>query len=181
MVHGNDEDEEDLDETEVVFAMQDYAEDRQQPTPEAIAYAEMWRAEAAAEAAAAAEAEAEAAKVEVEVEEAEAAAGGAPPPAVLSTSRASSPKPTSAARPASRHRLWQSVEARERFRACLRQARSPALVSLAAKSFRAHCAAFGTLGWRPARGKGDEETHLALSAWVHADAFTGDEGKRRKK
>mmetsp|Transcript_25695 Transcript_25695/g.83006 ORF Transcript_25695/g.83006 Transcript_25695/m.83006 type:complete len:266 (-) Transcript_25695:456-1253(-) len=74
-----------------------------------------------------------------------------------------------------------SVEARERFRSCLRHARSPALVSLAATSFRVHCAAFGVLGWRPPRGKGDDDAQLALSAWVHADAFTGEEGKRRKK
>lgn len=168
MVHGNDEDEEDLDETEVLFALQDYAEDRQQPTPEAIAYADKWRA---------AEAAAEAARLE----EAEAAVAEVPAPPAASPSRAASPPLAAAARPASRHRLWPSVEARERFRSCLRHARSPALVSLAATSFRVHCAAFGVLGWRPPRGKGDDDAQLALSAWVHADAFTGEEGKRRKK
>jgi hypothetical protein len=162
MVHGNDEDEEDLDETEVLFALQDYAEDRQEPTPEALAYADKWRAsEAAAEA--------------VRLAGSEAAGGVAP----TSTSRGTSPLPTG--RPASRHRLWQSVEARERFRLCLRHAHSSAAVSLAAKSLRVHCAAFGTLGWRPPRGKGDEDADLAMSAWVHADAFTGEDGKRHKK
>lgn len=173
MIHGNHEDEEDLDEREALFAIQNYEKDRCAPTQEELDYLAEWQARADADA-----------SVDAAAESAVHAEG---PPDYTETerglSRASSPMPLmhpTAARP-SRHRLWQSREARERFRSALRHAHCAALVSLAARSFRQHCAAFGILGWRPPRGKGEEDTQLALSAWVHADAFKGEKGKTSKK
>jgi len=161
MVHGDDNDEEDLDETEVRFAIANYAEERNEPTPEEAEYNLAWRTAAEAEAAAAAKAASE---------------GGGGAAGVGGGSFAVGSRSRSA------HRLWQSVESRERWRAALRQPHSPAVVALAIKALRDHCEHFGALGYHPPRGKegAAAERDLAYSAWVHAGAFKSDKQKKKK-
>lgn len=148
---------------EVHFALANYTEERMEPTDEEKTYLLSWQAKAQAEAAAAAELDPDGTD----------ALGGATSPPLASRSNFSGR--------VSKHRLWQSTECRERFRSSLRNAHCAALVSLALKSFRTHAAAFGTLGWRPARGKEVEDKELALSAWVHADAFAFKGANKHKK
>uniref|UniRef100_A0A7S0P1L2 WHIM2 domain-containing protein n=1 Tax=Calcidiscus leptoporus TaxID=127549 RepID=A0A7S0P1L2_9EUKA len=170
MVHGDDADEEDLDEQEATFALHNFAENRAEPTTAELEYAATFAA------AAAEEADEEAAGLDDDGDERLA-------PTDRLVPRGGSATKSSAPRAGSSRRLWSSKECRERWLSTLQQPSSAAALSLAIAAFRQHCAAFGALPADIKAGKvRRDEMQFQLSSWVHAKAFadTG-KGKGKKK
>ena len=156
MVHGDDKDEEDLDEREVQFAIQNYRDDLKGMGEEERAYLAEYRASLKT-------GEAEPMDEEEEGEEEE----EEEPMAVEDDEDAWMPDHAAPRRGATRSglargaethvppskvelraaglrpRLWNSRECRERWTAALKPARSVASVSFALHVFRQHCQAFG--------------------------------------
>jgi len=162
MVHGDDADEEDLDEQEVNFAMRNFAESRTEMTQEEHDYNESYQA-----------AHEEPPEDDFESEDEDGSAWVAQAAAVA---RAAKPG-------IARKRLWSSAECRERWQAALRSAHSAAVVALAIEALRHHCSAFGLVPVDPKAKQKKEDREFQLSSWVHATAFglqTNKHGKKKK-
>jgi hypothetical protein len=185
MVHGEDADEEDIDETEAAYAIANYAENRHEPLPEEVEYLAQFEAKADADAEGEDEDEDEGADDDGGADaDYMAEAGGAPRPG--HTTRGSErsaprvlpgqkvPKP-----------LWISAESRERWLAVLHaSAPNVASVGLAVVALRMHCKAFGLMDGPPTRKAPREDLELQLHSWCHAKAFGhmakgGAKGKKK--
>ena len=170
MEHGDDADEEDLDEQEALFAMANYAELRSELTQEEMEYNAKYEAEAAAKAAE---------EEEDGVEDLEEDEDGAYTPGGASPAGASSGGSKSVW--GVKRRLWVSAEARDRWLGVL-QASNPGIsaVSLACVALRMHCRQFGLL----AEAKGAPKlTQAAMEdemySWCHAAAFAAQAAKKQ--
>ena len=161
-MHGDDQDEEDLDEMETRFAIESFTENRSEPTVEETEYLSQFQT------------------VEPQVEEEElgdelgdeTADGGA----------ASSYRPPPAAHLAGglgKKRLWSSKESRERWHSALQSPRSVAAVALSIAALRHHCMVLGMYADPKSRLK-REDVYFQAASWHHAGAF-GQQQKEKKK
>ena len=190
MVHGDDADEEDLDETEAMYAIANFAENRIEPTAEEAAYLKQF--EEGAGAAAAEEEEEE----EEEEDEDDAAAdadwGGLG--AELSGSsrmretrggeRERSRLPRVLPGQKVKKALWISAEARERWAAALSGTPTVGAVALAAVAFRQHARAFGLISQMnepKAQRLTPEDIEQQLRSWCHPTALGVESKKAGKK
>ena len=185
MVHGDDLDEEDLDETEAEFAIANYADNRAEMTAEEAAYAAQFAAAAADEAEGEADADDGDATDDGDDDAADADDDFVPEGLVIGTrrelrnAREREPAGRSAAAGVfygsfAKKKLWITAEARERWLGSLNQGTPTcAAVSLAATAFRQHCRAFGVLtdALSDRRRLSRDETDLQLHSWCHMNAF----------
>ena len=202
MVHGDDADEEDLDEAEAQFALANFAENRAELTAEETEYASQF-------ATAQKEEEDDDDEEEEDDDDDGAAAdddewGGASlggdglkrratrGDAAAAAAAAAGGTRSGAARGSSagvfygdfsKKRLWVTADARERWLACL-GASSPSVasVSLAATAFRQHARAFGVLASDKDKVRRDD-SELQLQSWCHANALpaAATHGKKSHK
>ena len=189
MVHGDDADEEDLDETELAFAIANHRENRDEMTAEEREYAadlrrrrrrggrRTRRRAAAAAAATTRTAMASATTTTTTTTTATTIAttvgrafGRGKSRSGLSRGRKGLSREVVIA-PASK-RLWSSAGARA-WVAALRPPKSAAAVALAVTALRQHCREFGVLREGKERGMLRSEKNFQMRSWYHAGAFSG--------
>ena len=167
MVHGDDDDEEDLDELEATFALANYAENRKELTEAESAYNAQFEAANRPDDGADDEDGPEDAAGDEEEDEMYLPPGGDWRTGPAGSRRAGGGSG------GVKGRLWISAEARERWQGVL-QGPSPQLatVSLACVAFRMQCKGFGLITdpkGAPKLTRDDIDLHL--HSWCHATAF----------
>jgi len=177
MVHGDDDDEEDLDETEALFAIESYSANRLEPTAEESAYLAKFQTESAVDGVDdngdyGVDDDAE------DDDEADQPQEGRSMGAVTSKRSGGRDRHGSGSGGVSsvRKRLWWSAESRERWLNALQGTPSIAMVGLAAVALRQHCQGFGLFigSAREAKvlPKGSrDDMEVQLQSWCWAGAF----------
>jgi len=153
-VHLDDQDEEDLDEMEVRFSIENFTDNRSEPTVEEKEYLSQFQT------------------AEPEPE----------PEPELGDEEEYRPQPAaSLAGGLGKKRLWSSKECRERWHSALQSPRSVAAVALSIAALRHHCWALGLYTDPKARLKRDD-VYFQAASWHHAGAFGQQQkGKKKKK
>jgi hypothetical protein len=194
MVHGDDDDEEDLDEAEARFAIDNFVDNRQAMTEEEAAYLAQF--DAAAKGAGGDDEAAEDEDVEEDVVlEAEDVDDGDIylPPGGDWRLRGGRGRDSGrdnlvggGGKGSVARRLWITAESRDRWLEALKGTPSVAVVGLAVAGLREHCRAFGVLVEpKGALRLSREDAEVQLHSWCHAKAFgsisKAKAGKKPKK
>jgi len=158
MVHGDDLDEEDLDEAEAKFAMANYYDGRTEPSEEEVAYAAKFAAQ-----------QLEAVAVDSDPDEDPEDEDHSEAPSRAAPSRHG----RAPANVLDSRRLWVTAESRERWRAVLASPTTQAAtVGLAIAALRQHCRWFGVLSDPKADKKQSRAfLHFQVHSWCHATAL----------
>ena len=191
MVHGDDADEEDLDEIEAAFAIANYKEDRLEPTGEEAAYLAQFEAEAAAARADEPAGEEMKDSDDEEMEEAEADMDYAPARGdnlfggydAGTRSGRGERQPRISPGQKVKKPLWVTAESRERWLGTLQGTPTVSAVALAAVALRMHCRDFGLIAEsnKSSAKLTRDDIELQLHSWCHATAFGAKKGGQMLK
>jgi len=174
--HQDDSDEEDLDETELAFALAAHATDQLEPTAAEKEYlAKLEKEEAATDTGAADSDTPGKGRVTRQKSDGNSKEEDDKGDESDSGSESSMEVTSGFGRVLDEaygaQRLWLSAEGRERWREALSPPRSIALVALAIAGLRAHCRRFRGLQTRRLKKEDQEEAAGVVSAWYHPAAF----------
>lgn len=179
MVHGDDDDEEDLDETEARFAIESYCANRVEPTMEESAYLAKFQSSNAVDGADDDIDDGVDDDVDIDDEAYQPQRGDRDMGNGISTRNGGRERHGTGGMSGVSSvgkRLWLSAESRERWLSALQGTPTIATVGMAAVALRQHCQCFGLLGGSPRDVKllpkvSRDDVEVQLQSWCWAGAF----------